>query len=434
MKPLLKSIFLVILPFTVNGLTQAQEAEPAADEEVFEYNVGEVNYLTGEGFDIGGFIFPELFLNATGGLLEPGTAATDLATTEHDPQNEVGIQIIEVHLDINFQDVITGAVYGAGFQGEDEWEANLEEAYLHYHLNDWIAIGGGQFLNAFGFQAEKHVHQWEFINQNLINSRMLNEGELITQGGEAIIQLPNDSGELTIGGGGVRTHAHDHGHDEEDEHGHEDEDDHEIGHGHEEEEEHGHHDEEEEHHLEADDANFRSWVASADASFILPFDETATVSASVATGENGFGRQTWAYGAGVEKIWGAHDHGNGPEFCLGAVMLRTEFIGRHIGIEDDEGDRFNANDYGFSTALFYGLTDTTTVSIRHDWVSDLYELELEDRHRISPAVTTFLDKGQRVQARLQYDYNHSDSFGSEHAAWLQFQIQWGGHGGHHHHH
>ncbi len=401
----------------------------AQDDEVFEYNA-EFNPITGDDANLGGFIFPMLFVDATGGLTGDGVDPTDLATSEHDPQNEFGIQAIELHLGIDLNGVVTGGISGTGGQGADEWEAELEEAFLHYHVNDWLAVGGGQFLNRFGFQSDRHLHNWDFVNQNLVNSRLLNEGELITHGGEVILNFPSQS-EITIGGGGVRTHAHDHDHN----HGHGEEEGHHEIDGHHEEEVHGHedeHSENEEHHLEADDANFNSWVLSVDWKQQLPFDESATVSASFATGENGFERQTRAYGVGLEKFWGAHDHGNGPEFCTGAVVLRSEFIGRTIGIQEEDGDRFDANDYGFSTALVYGLSDSTNVSLRHDWVSDLDELELEDRHRISPAITAFLDKNQRIQARLQYDYNHSDSLGDEHAAWLQIQIQWGGQGGRHH--
>ena len=432
----MKSFFSPFQYLSLAVIAAVPAIQMNAEEDAFEYEVGKFDFITGEDANIGGFIFPEIFLNLTGGLFEPGTTAADLATSEHDPQNEAGVQSIEVHLDIDIDDVVTGAVYGSGFQGEDEWEANLEEAYLHYHFNDNVAIGGGQFLNAFGFQSEKHLHTWDFINQNLVNSRMLNEGELITQGGEAVFTLPGLNSVATIGGGGVRTHGDDHGHGEE-ELGHEDEHGHEeeirSGHDEREEEEPGHEEHGEEHQLEADDANFSAWVLSADWKTELPFDESATFSASLATGENGFGRMTWAYGVGLQKFWGAHDHGDGPEFCTGATMLRTEFIGRHIGVSDEDGERFSADDYGFSTSLAYGLTDSTTIAIRHDWVSDLAEFEVEKRHRISPALTTFIDKNQRIQARIQYDYNHSESYGDEHTAWLQFQMQWGGQGGRHHH-
>lgn len=440
--PVFASFSLLCAPFISTAEDQDHEHSVDTDEDVFEYHPGQVDWITGEGVNAGGFIFPELFVIGTGGLFQPGVEATDLATTEHDPQNDIGIQIIELHLEIEINDRITGGIYGAGFQGEDEWEANLEEYYLHYWLTDEIGIGGGQFLNAFGFQATKHAHGWDFVNQNLINSRMLNEGELITQGGELLFNVPSLDGLLSLGGGGVRTHAHDehgHGHgEEEEEHDHDELAHHEEEDHHDEDEEDHH--EEEEHHdeeghgLEADDANFNDWVFSTDYKFGLPFDDGLTGSVSFATGENGFGRQTYVYGFGFEKVWNGHDHGSGPEFCTEALMLRSEFIGREIKAVDDTGREMNFDDYGVSTALFYGLSDNTTVSLRHDWVSDLAGLGLEDRHRISPAITTFLDKNQRIRARLQYDYNHSDSLPNEHAAWLQIQIAWGGEGGAHHHH
>ncbi len=405
----------------------AQDSHDAHDDSsAYEYKVGEVNYFTGEGVNPGGFLFPELFIDTTGGVFEPGTNPEDLATNEHDPRSEASIQTIEMHLDLNLNDVLTGGFRGVAQEFEGSWEGNLEEAYLHHRLNEYLAIGGGQFLNEFGFQASKHIHVWDFVNQNLVNSRMLNEGELATQGGEAIFSLPGNAGRIIIGGGGVRTHNHDHdhGHGDEEEHGHhEDEDG-----DHDEDENH----DEEEHHYDIDQAFFNDWIFSTDARFRMPFDDSMTTTASIAIGENGFGENTYVYGVGLEKVWGAHDHGNGPEFCEDAVMLRSEFIGRSIhGIDDEDGGAFEADDYGFSTALFYGLTESTTLSIRHDWVSELAEFEQSERHRFSPAITTFLDRGERIRARIQYDYDHGDDLPGEHAAWLQLQFQWGGQGGSH---
>lgn len=418
----------IVLTFSSPLLLSADDHENHSEtDDVFEYHPGEKNWLTGEGVNVGGFLFPELYVLGTGGWLQPGTSASDLASAEHDPQNDIGIQAIELHIDVNINDVITGGVQGAGFQGEEEWEAEVEEAYLHYHLTDTIAVGGGQFLNKVGFQADQHAHDWFFVNQNLVNSRILNEGELVTQGGELLLDFPELDGMLTIGGGGARTHAHDHDH----AHGEEEED---HDHDHEEEEDHHEEGEEHGHGLDADEANFNDWVFSADYKFRLPVDDSMKGSVSLVTGENGFGRQTYAYGLGFEKVWNGHDHGYGPEFCTNALMLRSEFVGREIEAMDAVGRKMDFEDYGFSTALLYGLSDNTTVGIRHDWVSDLDALGLEDRHRLSPVLTTFLDKNKRIQARLQYDYNHSASLPEEHAAWLQIQIAWGGEGGGHHHH
>lgn len=420
------SIALVMLS-ALGAAAVAQES----GEEVFVYNVGERNYLTGEGVEFGGFLFPSLYINSTGSALEPGASAEDFATSEHDPQNEWGVQAVHLHLDLNFNDVVTGSVSGFGHQGPDHvWEAELEEAYLQWHLNKFVTIGGGQFINAFGFQSDLHLHDWFFMNQNLINSRMVNEGELISQGGEILLHTPG-SGLLTFGFGGIRSHAHEHAHGDEE---HEEE-----GHDHEEEEheEHGeeeadHHDEHELEHFEIDEAGFQSWAFTSDYRFRLPFDDSLVGSASLGVGENGFGRNSTIYGAGLRKVWNGHDHGHGgPDFCSGAVMLQSEVIGRTVDAFLEDGDEVTFDDYGFSNSLHYGLSDRTTLSLRHDWVSEVELAELNDRHRLSAAFTAFVDPEQRVRARIQYDYTIDDLVGSEHVAWFQIQLQWGGTGGSH---
>ncbi len=270
--PSIPRAYLLLLPLCFAPLS-AQETtatEATTGGETFEYHVGEVNYFTGEGANLGGFLFPSIYVNVGGAMLEPGASAEDFATTEHDPHHERGVQAIEAHLDLNFNDLVTGSVSGFGHQGEEEiWEAEVHEAYLHWHVTDSIAVGGGQFLNRFGFQNDRHLHDWFFANQNLTNSRMLNEGELVTQGGEILLHTPN-SGLLTLGFGGVRTHAH--------------------------EEDPGPHPLDEVH---ADEAGFNDWVMTSDYRFRLPGDDSYTLSASLALGENGFSRNStvtgWAF-------------------------------------------------------------------------------------------------------------------------------------------
>lgn len=397
--------YFLLLPLSLAPLSALETSESVATtgEETFEYHVGEVNYFTGEGANLGGFLFPSIYVNVGGAMLEPGASAEDFATTEHDPLHERGVQAIEAHLDLNFSDLVTGSVSGFGHQGEGEiWEAEVHEAYLHWHVTDSLAVGGGQFLNRFGFQNDRHLHDWFFVNQNLTNSRMLNEGELVTQGGEILLHTPN-SGLLTIGFGGVRTHAH--------------------------EEDPGPHPLDEVH---ADEAGFNDWVMTSDYRFRLPGDDSYTLSASLALGENGFSRNSTVYGVGLRKVWNGHDHGHGgPDFCSGALMLQTEFTGRSVDAFNEGGDAVEFDDRGFSTSLHYGLTDNTTVSLRHDWISEVEIAELTDRNRITAALTTFVDPGQRVRLRLQYDNVQDDGLESEHIALLQIQFQWGGAGGSH---
>ncbi|MEO0447605.1 MAG: hypothetical protein AAF191_16145, partial [Verrucomicrobiota bacterium] len=82
----------------------------AEEEEVFEYQVGDMNWLTGEGVVIGGVVTPMVFVVGTTGIFEEGASAGDFATTEHDPQLDTVIQGIEIHLGLNFNDIITGDV------------------------------------------------------------------------------------------------------------------------------------------------------------------------------------------------------------------------------------------------------------------------------------------------------------------------------------
>lgn len=374
------------------------------EEEVYENHVGEVNYLTGEEGEIGGFMIPSLFVQGTGGVFEPGATPGDFATSEHDPANEGGIQGVEPHLALNFQDVVTGAVAGFAHQGEDEvWELALEEAFLQWHLNEIFSLGGGQFFTRAGFQQDLHLHDWFFVNQNLPNSRLINEGELITQGGEILLRLP-ESSLLTFGFGGVRSHVHD--------------------------EEEG----------ESTDPNFieghrgdlQNSVVSADYRFRLPFDESISGSLSAIGGKNGFGLETQIYGGGFRKVWNGHDHGQGGrDFCAGAVMLQGEFFTREVEALTLGGAPVNFNDQGLATSVHYGLSDRTTASLRYDWISDVAQTEFTEHNRLSTALTAFVDPAQRVRMRLQYDYTDTDAVGSEHVAWLQIQLQWGGNGGSH---
>lgn len=389
---------LLVLPI----YAQESAAVPV-EEEAFVYNVGEVNYLTGEGVNLGGFLFPSLYVNGTTGGFDRGFAAVDFATSEHDPQNDTGIQAIELHLDLNFNEVVTGMVSGFGHQGHDEvWEAELEEAYLHWNVTDILAIGGGQFLNAFGFQADRHLHDWFFVNQNLANSRLLNEGELITQGGEILVTTPS-SGLLTLGFGQVRAHSH--------------------------EEDPGPHPLDEVH---ADEAGFSDAILIADYRFRLPIDDSITATASLAVGENGFERDSTVYGFGFRKVWNGHDHGyGGPDFCAGAVMFQSEFIGRAVDAFTEGGDAVEFSDRGVSTALHYGLSDRTTLSVRHDWVSAVEVAELSDRNRLSAALSAYVDPEQRVRARIQYDHIQDAELASDNVIWFQLQLQWGGTGGSH---
>ncbi|MEE2808409.1 MAG: hypothetical protein VYB73_03785 [Verrucomicrobiota bacterium] len=401
---LIKKIFFILnISVLLLGLSNAEE-------EVFEYSAADDEKILGLVS-----LSPQVYLNLTGSL-DSDTPVSDLATSEHDPQKDYQIHPIELHIDAQLNESIYGLLYGIALQNEnDEWETGIEEALIKYDFNDSLSVTGGQFLNRFGFQNQSHIHMRDYVNQNLQNSRLLSDGELITRG----IQLdykPSSRWSFNFATGKAKLHEHGHG--DHDDHEGEDHDDHEGE----------DHDDHEEHHIEADGINISDWITSADARYYLDEDQTLMVSGSLAVGENEFGTKTWAYGAGVQKLWGGHDHGNGLEFCEGATKLKAEIIGRSAELKHEDGDSDDVSDWGFSVALYYGLNEMTTISARQEYISDLAELELEERHRTSFALTRNLS--DNILTRIQYDYNRADSIENEHALWLQFQIGIGGSGSH----
>ncbi len=438
-----------LIKSTILSLSLLAIAPALAEEEVFELNVGESSGSSIFGIDFD----PVVHLNLTG-LLESDTPVSDLATNEHDPSRDYQIHPIELHTNYGFTDQIKGAVHITALEGMDKgWEMELEQVKLTYDVNDSLSITGGQFLNRFGFQNEHCVHGWDFVNQHLQNSRFLNEGELITRG-ISLDYKPNSRWSFNVSAGKARVHEHDHGHhghgDHHDDHGDEHHDDHEgedhddhegedhddhegedhDDHGDEHHDDHGdehhddHGDEHGDHHMEAEGINISDVIGSADVRYYLDADQTTMISGSLAVGENEFGTNTWVYGVGLQKLWGGHDHGNGQEFCAGSIKLKAEAIGRSAEIKHEDGDSDDVSDWGFYTSIFYGLDEMTTISARHGYVSELEELELEDRNRTSLAFSRNLS--DNVLARIQYDYNRSDSMESEHALWLQFKIAIGG--------
>ena len=101
------------------------------------------------------------------------------------------------------------------------------------------------------------------------------------------------------------------------------------------------------------------------------------------------------------------------------VLLRINQVERlkrleeaqRLNMKTDDSD--DVSDWGFYASIFYGLDEMTTISARHGYVSELEELRLEDRNRTSLALSRNLS--DNVLARIQYDYNRSDSMDNEHA-------------------
>ncbi len=394
----------------LSGVSSAVAGEDVKVPLTLESTASGVDWLTGEGVSLGGILFPQFHgagvLGGTTGEFE------ELAQGHHDPQTTLTLQALEFGLSLRLGDYIEGfAVYSAYTDAEGELDGELEEAFLKLvNLPGGFELRGGRFFNRFGFQNALHNHAWNFVNQNLTNGRFLQEGELITEGGELTWMVPAFTrSALSISFGQTLGHdGHDHGHDD--------------------------HDEPE---FEAEGAEFTDeifgihYFAQWDAN---DFHQNR-FTLSAAFGDNEFGRTTQIYGLGYEYLWRQNGYQAGGSY----FRWRNEVFYRHIAAvsgeiheehdddnHDDESRRANLDEAGFYSSLAYGFNDYLEAGLRFDYVSGIGAMDLDSRFRVSPNLTVGLNAQRTAYARVQYDFINSSEFGNEHAVYLQVGFNWGG--------
>jgi hypothetical protein len=141
---------------------------------------GFLDAITFDGANLGGFLFPHFHaFGAFGGTTGDQAA---LAVNDHDPQRGATLQSLEPGLSLR-AGMVQGYVNGTGItDAGGDFSFTLEEGFLKLvDLPFGVQVRGGQYLNRFGFQNSVHNHGWLFVDQNLVNGRFLNAGELITQ-------------------------------------------------------------------------------------------------------------------------------------------------------------------------------------------------------------------------------------------------------------
>lgn len=388
---------------------------------------------SGAQANLGGFLFPHL--HAFGAFGGTTGEQSRLAFNDHDPQRTATLQGLEPGLSLR-AGMLQGFTTATGItDASGDFSFTLEEGFLKLvDLPFGLQLRGGQYLSRFGFQNSVHNHGWMYVDQNLVNGRFLNEGELITQGGEVSWNVPlsmMQASVLSASVGGVASHDHSHG---------------EEGHG------HGHREEAE---FEAEGANFTDLLVTA--AWVNQYDindmNRITGIFSGAWGDNQFGRTSQVYGFGFEYLWRENGYGPGGN----SLRWRNELMYRDFGAvsghlpgeeegegehhdEDDHGHegeeehhdddetprRANFDEFGLYSSLIYGINDRLDTGVRAGWVSGISEAGLDDRFRLSPMITWYANSHRTFQARLQYNWDHSNDFGDEHSVWFQIGFNWGG--------
>ncbi|WP_075087470.1 hypothetical protein [Verrucomicrobium spinosum] len=174
----------------------------------------DVNWLTGEGVNIGGFLFPHVHFQSVYG----GTTADDvdhLGAGHHDPQRDGWtIQGFEFGTSLRAGEYLEGfGTYHLYYdRATDDWDGEFEEWFGKIkNLPGGLELRGGRYLSRFGLQNPVHMHGWDFVDSALVNGRFLGDDGLYTIGGEASWTLPVSwTSVLSVSVGVAPEHEHEH--------------------------------------------------------------------------------------------------------------------------------------------------------------------------------------------------------------------------------
>ncbi len=421
--------------------------------------LSEADWLTGLDVSLGGVLFPHLHVDTAF-----GTSTTDqqnLQLGHHDPsKNGFTWQNIEFGLSGRFNEYFEAfGTYAAVVDSEGHWEGIYEEWFAKLQNLKAGALGefelrGGRIYNRFGIQNTYHPHGFDWADQYLVNARVLGEDSLTIIGADVTWKLPVSwTSQLDVAVG-VAPDPHDHHH-------------------------HGSR-EIEGARFEAEGAAFDDVMTVANWTNIYNYNDFHQYRAGIsgAWGDNQYGRGTQIYGAHFEyqwrqngfepggryfrwrtevmwRRWGAqggvlegHDHHDDHEHHdehdhdehHGEVAHHDEHDhhdeheeehhDEHEDHDDDHdaeaADRANFRDFGFYTSLLYGFNSRFEAGLRAEYVSGDRAAGLDDRFRLSPGLTYYINDARTVRFRVQYNYDHSNEFGSDHSVWGQVSFNWGG--------
>jgi len=289
----------------------------------------------------------------------------------------------------------------------------LEEAYAKTTaLPAGLQVKAGQYFTDFGRLNPQHPHQWEFVDQPIVNTRMFGDDGMRGPGAQVSWLVPGAPLEVVTGlqnanGGTMRSFAGP------------GEDGPVVGTQH-----------------ERDVRTFRDtmWSQRADVSVDLTDEMPAMLGVSNALGPSGSSGNgsTDVLGADLTVKWKplANDHG------FPYVAFQGEWMRRHLGYDSFvDGGRFvpggELRDSGEYAQLVYGFHRDWTAGLRYDRVRGVNDdvLGAEDRDRWSVALTWYTSEFAKI--RLQFNVDDSAALGRrEQSVWLQFEFNLGVHGAH----
>jgi len=396
-------------------------------------------------------------LIAAGGSTASGEELEDLQGGAHDPKRR-GFTFQQAELSLS-------GIVDPYFSGEahiiaSEEGLELEEAFLTtLSLPYSLQIKAGYFLTEFGRINPSHPHNWGWVDQSFINTRIFGSEGMRGAGfriskilplpwySELLLGVQNADGDFMtsfLGG----EFGHDHGDHEHAEHEHDDEED---------------HDDELAEAIEA--SGFETGVGGrpivgrdtktlSDLVYLVRLVNSADINSewtglwgiSALRGPNftGDDAETYIFGTDIVLTWTPENNFRGWPF----LKLESEFIYRDLEAaafetEAEDGDVLELagetlSDWGFYVQTTYGFKPKWSAGLRFELAggsgesvggrsSDPYR---SDRRRISPLLAYHPSEFSRI--RVQYNYDDADYLegGDAHSVWLAFEILYGKHPAH----
>ncbi len=334
----------------------------------------------------------------------------------HDPFQE-GLTLQGLEASLNYKSkYIEAFATGALFTDADnDFETEDEEYFVKFvNLPGGFELRGGQFLNRIGLQNNVHLHGWSFVDANLSTGQFLGEEGLTTEGGELSWLYSGDVTRFGFSVAAGKASEHE-----------------------EEEEEEG---EEEEHSESVENSFFTGDIITARV-FVdyLPSDfHLHRVGFNIAHGDNAFGRDTTLGSIDYTYTW--RENGlepGGREFQIGgeAFFRSTEWV--H---EENDAITGTADQNSFMFRAGYTFSENWRADLRYGFIEGVTEgpldvggeiengFEIDERKRLSLALThkLFNHKSSSAFVRAQYNHDDLEDLGSEDSFWLQFGFDFGG--------
>jgi hypothetical protein len=309
----------------------------------------------------------------------------------------------------------------------------LEEAFLTtQRLPYGLQLKAGHFLTEFGRLNPTHPHAWQWIDQAVINTRLLGGDGLRNPGFRLAWLLPipwfsqiqlgaqDASGETALSFLGDGEDTHGHGHDDEEEP---------LGIGRRPIVERSVH-----------DLGDLLYLARWEHGFSLTSSVEAKLGGSALFGPNASGPhgRTRIYGGDAVVKWRPSDNFRGwPFFTWETEVMARDFDADAVREADVVLPSTTLHDWGLYTQLLYGFAYRWATGVRYEYATGsgasvggrAADPFRDDRHRVAPLLWWRPTEFSRL--RLQYNFDHAQHLDDDaHSVWLGIEVLYGAHPAH----